>query len=93
MTAPRPELVDDDVVVYLTPWCPYCNMARRLLDTRGIAYRAIDVTGDRTARTWMRELSGQSTVPQIFIRKQSIGGFDELSQLDREGELRSMLAG
>lgn len=79
-------------MVYLTPWCPYCNMAKRLLESRGIAYESIDVTGNHEARAWMAKVSQQSTVPQIFIKGQSIGGFTELSAMDRSGRLSALLA-
>ncbi len=89
---PLPTEFDVGVVVYLTPWCPYCKRARSLLDQRGIAYAIIDVTDNRPARTWLRQASGQTTVPQIFVRTESIGGYTELSALDRSGELGRMLA-
>ena len=88
---PRPEAVDSEVVVYVTQWCPYCIMARRLLHKRGIAHELIDVEGDSEARAWLRERSGQRTVPQIFIKGCSVGGFVELAALDRSGELRELL--
>ncbi|MCA9683571.1 MAG: glutaredoxin [Myxococcales bacterium] len=66
-------------------------MAKRLLESRGIAYESIDVTGNHQARAWMAKVSHQSTVPQIFIKGQSIGGFTELSAMDRSGRLASLL--
>ena len=84
---PLPDAFETDVVVYLTPWCPYCMMARRLLDSRGIAYSTHDVTGDSDARSWLRTASGQHTVPQIFIGGRSVGGFTELAELDASGGL------
>jgi glutaredoxin 3 len=90
---PRPSELTTAVVVYLTPWCPYCKMARRLLDSRRIAYEPIDVTGDEPARAWLRQASGQSTVPQIFVHGKSVGGYTELAALDRSGELARLLAG
>lgn len=89
---PLPDASDKDVVVYLTPWCPYCNMARRLLDSRGIPFDAHDVSGNNEARGWLRTNTGQHTVPQIFIKGQSIGGFTELAELDSQGQLQQMLA-
>ena len=89
---PLPEASTKDVVVYLTPWCPYCNMARRLLDTRGIAYDAHDVSGNHEARAWLQTNTGQHTVPQIFIKGRSVGGYTELAQLDAAGQLQQMLA-
>lgn len=89
---PLPDAFATDVVVYLTPWCPYCNMAKRLLESRGIAYESFDVSGNHDARSWLSKASGQHTVPQIFIKGKSIGGFSELSAMDRSGRLPTLLA-
>jgi glutaredoxin 3 len=89
---PQPSELDAPVVVYLTPWCPFCQMARRLLDARGIQYEPIDVSGNRAARAWLQMASGQHTVPQVFVHGKSIGGYTELAALERSGELARMLA-
>jgi glutaredoxin 3 len=81
------------VRIYTTLICPYCIRAKMLLRARGIEYEEIDVTGDRAARQWLAELTGRRTVPQIFIRDEAIGGFDELHALSRSGELPKKLAG
>lgn len=80
------------VKVYLTEWCPFCIRARRLLESKGIAYEAIDVDGDLATRRWLREVTGQRTVPQIFIGDEPIGGFTELHALDQSGALDLELA-
>jgi glutaredoxin 3 len=81
-----------DVTIYTTRICPYCIAAKRLLGARRIPYEEIDVTGDQAKRGWLVEITGgRKTVPQIFIRGQSIGGYDELAALDRSGQLASML--
>lgn len=89
----KPQDIPVDVVVYTTPICPYCVAAKRLLGQRGIPYEEVDVSGDAEARNWIADASGQLTVPQIFIKGRSVGGYTELSALDRRGELRAMLAG
>ena len=82
-----------DVVVYTTVSCPYCVQAKRLLDRKGVPYREIDVSGDAEKRSEMMQASGRRTVPQIFIAEQSIGGFDELYELEQSGKLDPMLQG
>jgi glutaredoxin 3 len=83
-----------DVTIYTTRICPYCIAAKRLLSAREIAYDEVDVTGDEAKRAWLVEVTGgRKTVPQIFIRGQAIGGYDELNQLDQSGQLAPMLAG
>lgn len=87
MAFPLPESFDCPVVVYLTPWCPYCNRAKRLLQDRGIKFESVDVSGNAEARAWLRKASGQHTVPQIFIHRESVGGYTELAALDAMGGL------
>lgn len=79
------------VKIYLTHWCPYCQRAKALLDHRAIPYEEVDVDGDQATRRWLREATGQRTVPQIFIGDESIGGYTELAGLDRSGALASKL--
>ena len=80
------------VEIYTTPFCGYCARAKGLLEAKGAAYEETDVMEDAAKRTEMRERSKRSTVPQIFINGQHIGGSDELAALDREGRLDSLLA-
>ncbi len=79
------------IVVYTTTYCPYCVAAKRLLSERGLEYQEIDVTGADDLRRWLVEVSGQRTVPQIFIDGRPIGGYTELAELDRSGELAALL--
>jgi glutaredoxin 3 len=80
------------VTIYTTVGCAYCVRARSLLETRGVPFEEIDVTGDTSARQRLVERTRRWTVPQIFIGDESIGGFDELSALDRSGRLGPKLA-
>jgi glutaredoxin 3 len=80
------------ITMYTRRWCGYCTAAERLLDTKGVAYENIDVTGDQEKRRWLVEQSGgRTTVPQIFINGKSIGGYDELNALNRRGDLDKLL--
>lgn len=85
---PLPDAFAVDVVVYVTPWCSFCTRAKRLLEARGIAFETVDVGGNSEARRWLVDKTGQHTVPQIFIKGRSIGGFTELAALDQRGGLR-----
>jgi glutaredoxin 3 len=80
-----------EVTIYTTRVCGYCVAAKRLLTARNVAYTEIDVTGDQAKRTWLVEATGQRTVPQIFIAGESIGGYEELADLDRAGQLSERL--
>ena len=80
------------VEIYTTPICPYCMMAKRLLDQKGVAYTEINVMGDMGAKQAMIECAnGRRTVPQIFIGETHVGGSDELHALDRDGKLDPLL--
>ena len=80
------------IEIYTTPFCGYCARAKGLLDSKGAAYEEMDVMMDEKKRTEMRERSKRSTVPQIFINGQHIGGSDELAALEQAGKLDPMLA-
>lgn len=80
-----------EVIVYATPWCPYCVRARHLLKSKGVEYTLIDVSGDRAKRAEMTKKAGRTSVPQIWINKEHIGGCDELMALERAGKLDKKL--
>ncbi|MCG8670283.1 MAG: glutaredoxin 3 [Pseudomonadales bacterium] len=79
------------VIVYATPWCPYCVRARHLLQSKGVDYTLIDVSNDRAKRAEMIEKAGRTSVPQIWINQEHIGGCDELMALERAGKLDNKL--
>ena len=80
------------IEIYTTPWCGYCARAKALLEKKGAAYDETDVMEDAVKRAEMRERSRSSTVPQIFINGQHIGGSDELAALEQAGKLDTLLA-
>ena len=85
MSAPK-------IVMYSSGWCPYCARARSLLEERGVAFEEIDVDAVPGARDEMVARSGgRSTVPQIFIGSEHVGGCDELHELVAAGRLDRML--
>jgi glutaredoxin 3 len=80
------------VEVYSAGWCPYSRGAKRLLDSKGVAYVEIDVDTDPALRREMMERApGRYTVPQVFIDGRHVGGFDDLVALDDTGELDALL--
>ncbi len=81
------------VVMYTTAICPFCQRAEMLLKARGVAQiEKIRVDLDPAQRDHMMAKTGRRTVPQIFIGDTHVGGFDDLSALDRAGELTGLLA-
>jgi glutaredoxin 3 len=82
------------VLMYSTAVCPYCIMAERLLKAKGVeTIEKIRVDLDPEQRADMMQKTGRRTVPQIYIGDTHVGGFDDLSALDREGRLDSLLQG
>ena len=82
------------VVMYTTGYCPYCSRAEMLLNQRGVTeIEKIRIDVDTEQRALMMERTGRRTVPQIYIDDTHVGGFDDLSALDREGKLMPLLNG
>ena len=80
------------IEIYTSPWCGYCARAKGLLEKKGATYTEMDVMEDDAKRSEMRARSRRTTVPQIFINGQHIGGSDELAALEGEGKLDALLA-
>ena len=86
-------MADERIVVYSQPFCGYCSAAKRLLPPTGAAFTEFEVMFDSGRRSEMLSRSGgRSTVPQIFIDGRHVGGYDDLSALDKAGELDRLLA-
>ena len=82
------------VVMYSTAICPYCQRAEMLLKSRGVSeIEKVRIDLDPKRRDEMIEKTGRRTVPQIFIGERHVGGFDDLSALDRAGGLAPLLQG
>jgi glutaredoxin len=76
------------VKMYTKEFCSFCYAAKRLLTKRGISYQEILLTGALETEQEMRDVTGNSTVPQILIDGNAIGGYTELVVLDLGGELK-----
>ena len=81
------------VTVYGNDSCPYCGAVRMLLTKKGISFDEVIINKDDDKRAEMLARSGKTSVPQVFIGEQHIGGFDELYELDKAGQLEQLLAG
>ena len=81
------------VEIYTSPLCGYCHAAKRLLAQKGVSYSEVDVLSDPARKTEMiQRANGGRTVPQIFIGDVHVGGYDDLSALERAGKLDALLA-
>lgn len=80
--------------MYCTEICPFCVMAERLLLKKGVkVIEKLRVDRDGALRDEMIRITRRRTVPQIFIGEIHVGGYDDLSALDRKGELDALLKG
>ncbi|MFJ7438174.1 glutaredoxin 3 [Methylorubrum thiocyanatum] len=81
------------VTIYTTAWCPYCSAAKSLLREKGVSFNEIDVEKTAGARaTMVQRAGGRTSVPQIFVGDQHVGGCDDLYALERAGDLDPLLA-
>lgn len=80
-----------DIIIYSKANCAYCDWAKELLDHKKLKYSEIRVDLDPNQLAEMVRRSNRRTTPQIFINGQSIGGFDDLSALNKSGELDKLL--
>ena len=80
------------IEVYSSFLCGYCARAKSLLKAKGAEFEDHDVFSDPAKRQEMTERAGgRTSVPQIFIDGQHVGGCDEIFALDREGKLDGLL--
>lgn len=77
--------------LYTVRWCGFCVGAKALLERRGLPYEEVELDGDPSFRQTVYELGGQWTVPLVVIDGQTIGGYEELAELDRSGALAERL--
>ena len=80
------------IKIYCTNWCGPCIAAKKMLDDMGITYKEINIEKEGLSRDGLAKLTGGSTVPQIIINDNPIGGFNELLQLNQSGKLKEILA-
>jgi glutaredoxin 3 len=81
-----------EVTIYTSAFCGFCHRAKRLLESKGVAFIEIDVTADAETRRLMAERAGgRRSVPQIFIGETHVGGCNDLYELDSAGQLDKLL--
>lgn len=80
------------VIVYSSAHCPYCVMAKQMLERKGVDFSEVRVDLDPAKRQEMMEKSKRRTVPQIFINNEAIGGYTDMLALEKARQLDTMLA-
>ncbi len=89
----EPGMVQKKVVIYNRAFCWRCWRAKRLFKRKGYQFEAVDLTNDSEGRAWLAEATGRRTVPQVFIDGHPVGGFPDIRDLDRSGELDLLVRG
>lgn len=79
------------ILIYSGNFCPYCTMAKKLLEKKGLVYTEINVDKNPALRQEMMQKTKRRTIPQIYIGEHHVGGFDELYALEKRGELDVLL--
>jgi len=81
------------VVIYTKEHCGYCRRAKALFEERGVDFEEISVEEAPERRREMLEVTGRDTLPQVILAGRHIGGFEQLSAMDENGELDRLLGG
>ena len=80
------------IEIYTWSTCPFCMRAKGLLNKKGVEYTEYCIDGDDQARQKMADrANGRTSLPQIFINDQHIGGCDDIYELEFQGELDPLL--
>ena len=80
------------IVVYSGPLCNFCEAAKRLLARNNLTYTEIDIsTKDGLRDEMIKKANGKRTIPQIFFDNYHVGGYVELRELEKSGELNNLL--
>jgi len=81
-----------NIDMYTSRSCPYCIRAKSLLKSKGVSFNELEVDGNpELIAESVKRSDGMRTVPQIFIENYHVGGYDDLSSLDQNGKLNSLL--
>lgn len=81
-----------DIVVYTTDRCSFCTRVKALLDARRLSYTEVNLERDAAGRAELAQRTGMMSFPQVIVRGELLGGFQETLAADRDGRLRQLLA-
>ncbi len=81
-----------DIIMYTGPLCNFCDAAKRLFSRNNLKYKEIDISSKEGLRDEMiKKSNGKRTIPQIFIDDYHVGGYVELRELEKNGELIKLI--
>ncbi len=81
-----------NIIMYTGPLCNFCDAAKRLFSRNNLKYKEIDISSKEGLRDEMiKKANGRRTIPQIFFNEDHIGGYQELRELEKKGDLLNLL--
>ena len=90
------EINDHSVVLFMkgTPIFPQCGfsaMVVQVLTHLGVQFKSVDVLNEPAVREGIKQYSNWPTIPQLYIKKEFIGGCDKVKEMYENGELKNFL--
>lgn len=79
------------IIIYSTDYCPFCIRAKKLLKSKNLEFKEVNLSSNPDELIKLKQKTGMQTVPQIFIKDNLIGGFQELYALEQKGELDKLV--
>ena len=80
------------ITMYTGPMCNFCEAAKRLFSRNNLKYQEIDISMKDGLRDEMiKKANGKRTIPQIFFDDLHVGGYQELRELEKKGELLNLV--
>ena len=81
-----------NITMYTGPRCNFCDAAKRLFSRNNLKYEEIDISSKEGLRDEMiKKANGKKTIPQIFFDDYHVGGYVELRELEKKGELINLV--
>lgn len=80
------------IVLFTIYGCPYCQNAVKFLKKHNLPHKAINIGNNAQMMMNLANSTGSKTVPKVFVKGRFIGGYNEMMQLARSGELMKMLS-
>ena len=80
------------ITMYTGPMCNFCEAAKRLFSRNNLKYQEIDISmKDGLKDEMIKKANGKRTIPQIFFDDLHVGGYQELRELEKKGELLNLV--
>ncbi len=89
-------LTENEVVLFMKgtagmPMCGFSARATAILQDLGVKFKDINVLEDQEIREGIKTYGNWPTIPQLYIKKQLVGGSDIMMEMYQSGELQELL--